>query len=474
MRSFLAIVKLTFRNAIRSHIFQLLLLILILSIILIPNNIIGDGTARGYIQISLKYSIAAIAFVLALSSVWLACYTMTQDVESYQLHMVISKPVSRVTIWLAKWTGINLIHFLLLLVASLAVYFTIIWQFNRQDFSKEEKAKITNEVMVGRRVFYPEFPDINKLAREALQTKLQLTKQQGKEIDESPVAQERMLNDMRREVLSRLSEIPFGSVRVWEYNNLPAELKRPLYLRYRFYVNKIATEAQRLTNGMWEVGVPKLEEEKAKNVFEQAKLKKYEFFLYPLSEYPEQIMCGVFNERVLPPVIIAPDGKAKIAFTNTDAQKSSLFIQRPDGPKILLRVTGFTENYFRAVFVICLELLILSGLGCAAAAVLSMPTAVFVVISYLLFGSFATFMVSTSFLGGAADYIGYYVGKFLLLGVIPMQNFEITHFVANGELIELSLIGNLIVSYFILRAVPLFLIGIWLYWRREMGLVIRK
>jgi hypothetical protein len=77
-------------------------------------------------------------------------------------------------------------------------------------------------------------------------------------------------------------------------------------------------------------------------------------------------------------------------------------------------------------------------------------------------------------LGGTADYVGYFVGKILLLGIIPMQNFEVTHFVANGELIELSLIGNLFASYFLLRALPLFLLGIWLYWRREMGLVIRK
>ena len=121
-----------------------------------------------------------------------------------------------------------------------------------------------------------------------------------------------------------------------------------------------------------------------------------------------------------------------------------------------------------------LQLIILAGLGCAAAAVLSMPTAVFVVMSYLLFGSVATYMVGSTYMSGAGDFIAYWVGKILLLGVIPMQKFEVTNYVANGELIELTLMGKLFLQYFVLRALPLFVLGMWLYKRRELGLVIRK
>jgi hypothetical protein len=55
-----------------------------------------------------------------------------------------------------------------------------------------------------------------------------------------------------------------------------------------------------------------------------------------------------------------------------------------------------------------------------------------------------------------------------------MQEFEISNLVSNGELVEWTFIGKLFLTYFVLRALPLFLIGMWLYWRREMGLVIRK
>ena len=95
MTSFTAIVKLTLRNALRSHIFQLLLGLLLLCALLLPTTVSGSGEgARAYIQVALKYSLGAVSFILAISTVWIASLVMTQDVESYQLHMVVSKPVS--------------------------------------------------------------------------------------------------------------------------------------------------------------------------------------------------------------------------------------------------------------------------------------------------------------------------------------------------------------------------------------------
>ena len=68
MKSYWAIVKLTFRNALRSHIFQLLLLLLLLAVIVIPTTVSGDGTAGGFIRVSLLYSLSTVSFILALSS----------------------------------------------------------------------------------------------------------------------------------------------------------------------------------------------------------------------------------------------------------------------------------------------------------------------------------------------------------------------------------------------------------------------
>ncbi len=476
LKAFCAIVHLTLRTAIRSHIFQLLLGILLLCVTLIPTTLSGDGTATGFIQISLLYSLSAVMLVLSLSSIWLGCSAMTQDIDSYQLHMVITKPVSRVTIWLGKFSGIMLINLVLLTLSTAAIYFIIVGKFYQQDFSKEDRARIENEVMVGRRVFMPERPDITEIAREVLGQKVRELEAQGKTVDTSPQGYEKMLADTRREIIARMSELPAGQSAQWTYANLPVDDKRPMYMRYRIYVGKVATEGQRMTRGLWFVGKPRIIEDKGGNVFEQAKREAYEVMMFPLSEMPEQMKSGTFHEKVFQGEwgVVAPDGSLTIAYTNYDPANGKQYLQFSDGPKVLIKETGFAANYARAVLVVLLELLILTGLACSAAGFLTMPTAIFVVISYLLFGSFASYMAETSYFGGTADYIGYYVGKVLLWVIIPLQRFEVTGLVANGELVEFGMIGRLVLAYLICRALPLFAFGIFLYRRREMGLIIRK
>ena len=53
MRPFSAIVKLTLRNALRSHVFQLLLVLLLFCVTVIPLSI-GGGSAQDFIRVSLR------------------------------------------------------------------------------------------------------------------------------------------------------------------------------------------------------------------------------------------------------------------------------------------------------------------------------------------------------------------------------------------------------------------------------------
>jgi len=475
MRAFLAIAALTVRHALRSHLFQLLLGLLLLCVAVIPATA-GDSTAAGFIQVSLLYSLSTVLLVLSLASVWLGCFVMCHDIDSYQLHMVITKPVSRVTVWLGKFAGILAINTVLLIVSTAAVFTIVMWKFEQTKFAPEDRQRAENEVLAGRRVFLPDPPDIDLQTRIELNEKHKRMAAAGqKPADDTPQAQEKEYQEVRRQVLARQAEVRPDGVRQWNFSGLPADLKTPLYLRYRCYVGRVHHEGQRMTAGFWVVRVPLRKEEKATE-FTNAKTLGYQSFWTTMSPEPESMRTGVFNEKTLKPEwrLVAPDGTLQIAFRNLDPKGQKLFFQVDDGPKLLLKVAGFGENYCRCVLVMFLELVILTGLGCAAAAFLTMPTAIFVVISYLLFGSFASYMAETSFFGGAADYIGYYVGKLLLIVVIPIQKFAVTEIVSQGELIEWSFIGRLVLSYLVLRALPLFLFGIWMYRRREMGLVIRK
>lgn len=475
MKPFLAIVKLTFRHALRSHVFQLLLALLVLAVVFIPGTV-GAGTAADFIRISLFYSLGTLTFILALSSMWLGCYAMTHDVESYQLHLVVTKPVSRVTVWTGKWIGVTLVNLLLLLLAAAAIYGIVLYRFSKGDFPEEERTRIRNEVLVGRRVFLPRRADLGQMAREIVRTRSARLKESGREVDLSPANQERLLRDAAKEAYSTEAEVRAGARREWVFENLPESVAgQPMYFRYRPYVDKIATSDQRMTRIWWMAGVPRLKNFKTDGVSTDEKAG-FEVYMLPISDAPDQVMSGEFHEKLLLPEwkLLTPDRKVYIGLVNFDYSKSSQFYQVADGPKLLIRVTSFGENYFRAVLVIALGLLIVAGFGCTFGGFLSLPTAVFVVASYILFGSFSLFMVGQSYIKGASAELGLLLAKGLLLIVVPLQAFDVTGLVSNGELVEWSRLGGLVWSYLILRAVPLFIIGILLYRRRELGLVIRK
>ena len=188
-------------------------------------------------------------------------------------------------------------------------------------------------------------------------------------------------------------------------------------------------------------------------------------------------MSGNFHEKTLLPEwkFITPDRKVFVSAANLDPDRGLHYYQPKDGPKLLIAVCGFFENYCRAVLVIALELLVLAGVSCAFGGFLTMPTAVFVVASYLMFGSFSLFLTDPNFyVSGTMDKVGQFIAGVLLAVIVPVQEFIVTDRVAGGEIIEWSYIGYICWYYLLCRVVPLVLLGMLFYRKRELGLVLRS
>ena len=475
MKSFLAIVNLTWKNAARSHVFQLLLLVLLLCVACVPTTVRGGVAASDFIQISIFYTLSAISFILALSAVWIGCFVMTQDIEGYQLHMVVTKPVSRVKIWFAKWLGVSLIHLVLLVIAALATYFIVLWNFEKQDFPKAELDKVRSEVMVGRRVYRPVRPDFDAIARNAVKQRVVELQRKGQPVDLSPEGQDKMFAEVKRMIISRNTELPFENVRTWRYENLPKNLDKPVFLRYRTYIEKVSSKGQRMTRGLWLLGVPRFRQNQQGAAAQSKAGKDFDIYFFQLSAGPEQVMSGVFHEKRLDPKwgFVTPQQEVYLRYLNVDDSKTSQFFQEADGPKLLIAVTGFGANYARAVLVIGLGIVMLAGLGCAFGGFMSLPTALFVVISYLIFGSLSSYILGQTYINGLGDHMARFIANVLMKLIIPLQVFDMTSLVSKGELVEFSYIAKLLYFYFP-RALVLYALGIIMYRRRELGLIIRK
>jgi hypothetical protein len=106
MQRILAISWLTWKAALRFKLFLVIAALLILAVVGLPLVIKDDGTARGFTQIILTYTLSAITALLGLSTLWLSCGTLARDIEECQIQVVATKPIARWQIWIGKWLGI--------------------------------------------------------------------------------------------------------------------------------------------------------------------------------------------------------------------------------------------------------------------------------------------------------------------------------------------------------------------------------
>src|SRR2546427_6701689 len=135
MQRLLAIAWLRWKAAVRFRLFLVIAVLLLASVVGLPLLIRDDGTARGFTQILLTYTLSVITGLLGLSTLWLSCGTLARDVEECQMQMVAVQPIARWEIWLGKWLGIVMVNALLLAVSAGAVFGLMKWRARKRSAS---------------------------------------------------------------------------------------------------------------------------------------------------------------------------------------------------------------------------------------------------------------------------------------------------------------------------------------------------
>ena len=128
MQRILAIAWLTWKAALRFKLFLVIAVLLFAAVVGLPLLIQDDGTARGFTQIILTYTLSAITALLGFSTLWLACGTLARDIEECQMQVVATKPIARWQIWLGKWLGIVSLNAALLAFSGACVYGLLEWR----------------------------------------------------------------------------------------------------------------------------------------------------------------------------------------------------------------------------------------------------------------------------------------------------------------------------------------------------------
>src|SRR5882672_3097600 len=143
-----AVMGLTWKAAFRFRLFLVLAVLLLGAVIGLPILIKDDGTAQGFTQILITYTLSTVTGLLGLSTLWLACGTLARDIEECQMQMVAVKPIARWQIWLGKWMGIMSLNAALLGLAGVSIYGLLQWRASR--LPADQQRVLQNEVLVAR------------------------------------------------------------------------------------------------------------------------------------------------------------------------------------------------------------------------------------------------------------------------------------------------------------------------------------
>lgn len=455
MQRVLAICGLTWKAAFRLRLFWVMLALLFTCVVALPLLITDDGTARGFTQIILTYTLTVIATLLGLTTLWSACGTLARDIEDCQIQMVAVKPISRWQIWVGKWLGLITIDAVLLALAGGAVYGLMQYRATRLPLDQQRQLK--SEVLVARGAARERSvdQDIRQQTGEVLAARLK----------ENPVASVH-LPEVKRQIEQMVKAshetVPPGYVRQWEVQvPNPEKLRdKPLQLRIKFNTSDNRTLGTFL--GLWQIGVP-------------SKTKVWQS--EPMSLAPE-----TFHEFEIPAGLFDEQGVLTVIFNNQNPDVTLLF-PLEDGFEVLYPVGGFAGNYVRGLMILYCWLVLLATIGLTASTFLSFPVAAFVSLAALAVtlssGTMETAVNDGTIAGynnekgikgyTPLDHVVLPAFKAALKVINLAKNFSPIDYLGTGRSITWQQLGLAVSQIVVLLGGIAAAFGIWVFNRRELA-----
>lgn len=453
MNKVIAIAGIAIRAAVRSRLVVVLLCLLLLAVVGLPLTIKGDGTLAGRVQILLSYTLGAVTVILSIATLWAGCAAVSGEIQERQIELVVTKPVSRLQIWLGKWLGLLAMNAVLLAFSGATVYGLLRWTTRPSQLSVEEQETLREEILVARRPVRPDPVAVDEPARQLLEERLA-----AGGLPEG-TRREDLYKLIKQSLQVQANAVASGHKRPWTFR-LPARrsVDRPLLLRFKFSTSLLGDQS---VTGLWLVGPsndPGRFEQRHTNV-------------------PEG-----FHTIQIPASAIGDASVVVVEYANINPVPLTVFFPPEDGLELLVHEGGLEANLARSLLVIFFQLAFLGAAGVTFGSLLSLPVAALVsgfVVLLLKIGSYLQSMAAQEFIfssrsGPTAepsfiDLCFRALFKAMSAIVKPLEVPNPFELLAVGRLVGWSWVGSTFLIQFLLYSGILALLGAWLFHHREIG-----
>ena len=458
MQRLFAIAWLTWKAAFRFRLFLVIAVLLLMSVVGLPLIVRDDGTASGFTQILLTYTLSVITGLLGLSTLWLSCGTLARDIEECQMQVVATKPIARWQIWLGKWLGIMSLNAALLALSGACVYGLLYWRAARLPAA--EQKVLREQVLVARGSAKPQNynAEVEAETERILQERLKTNPDLNRSVDMAEARKQ-----IREQVKAQYQLVPPAYSREWQIDLGFAKYflrDKPLQLRVKF--NAAQKNASGTLLALWQVGEP--------NVTQLWR-----------TEEPMSLAPDTFHEFQIPPNLFDSKGMLTIVFVNPNS--TSLLFPLEDGMEVLYPEGGFALNFARGLGIIFCWMAFLAALGLAAASFLSFPVAAFFSMAILVIGlssgTLADAVESGTVVGGngetgamghsIADTVLIPLFKGFLVVISLAKSFSPIDSLSSGRSISWTELGTAFGQIVLLLGGIIGVIGIVLFNRRELA-----
>lgn len=359
-------------EAIRLRIALVFMIVLLLIVPVLPFVLDPNELLRYRMQFFLTWSYTAVSVLLSLMVVFVACWTVCNDISERQVYLTMTKPVSRLSYLLGKWLGIVLLSAVLVSVSGGGIYVFAQLLSRQTPGPSKSPREVHEQVLTARHAADPVPPGDEGL-RPAFEAQAAQLRREDPDVYGERLTPEQE-EAIRKQVMLRWHTIPSRDARPYLFKGLGPAKAITSTVQLRLKAKATAPPAEDMVVLVIQVnGRPWPANTGASLPPGYVRIANDTVYVLdiPTEAIDENGHLLVVIGNDTPPAPPTQNQTAEPA----DVQWPSVSFTPGEGLQMLYRVGTFEGNLVRAMIMLWLRLAFLAMLGIAAGTFLTFPVA---------------------------------------------------------------------------------------------------